>query len=78
MWSTGILHLGVMLNDSNVNHIARRDSTHNEEARMTLSGLPNIPDSAEDFLIFRGNPNKSIWIHKFDSLPDSDFFFSIK
>ena len=39
-------------------------------------GLPTLPDSAEDFLIFR--ENKPIWVHKFDNLPDSGNFLSIK
>ena len=38
--------------------------------------LPTLPDSAEDFLIFR--KNKPIWVHKFDKLPDSGNFLSIK
>ena len=33
------------------------------------AGLPTLPDSAEDFLIFR--ENKTIRVHKFDNLPDS-------
>ena len=43
---------------------------------QSLSGLPTLPDSAEDFLIFRDN--KPILVHKFDNLPDSGNFLSIK
>ena len=38
--------------------------------------LPTLPDSAEDFLIFR--ENKPIRVHKFDNLPDSGIFLSIE
>ena len=38
--------------------------------------LPTLPDAAEDFLIFR--ENKQIQVHKFDNLPDSGNFLSIK
>ena len=34
-----------------------------------ITELPTLPDSAEDFLIFR--ENKLIRVHKFDNLPDS-------
>ena len=40
------------------------------------AGLPTLPDSAEDFLIFR--ENKPIRVHKFDNLPDSGNFLSIE
>ena len=39
---------------------------------MVSAGLPTLPDSAEDFLIFR--ENKPIRVHKFDNLPDSGNF----
>ena len=38
--------------------------------------LPTLPDSVEDFLIFR--ENKPIWVHKFDNLPDSGNILSIE
>ena len=41
--------------------------------KFTTAGLPTLPDSAEDFLIFR--ENKPIQVHKFDNLPDSGNFF---
>ena len=40
------------------------------------SEMPTLPDSAEDFLIFR--ENIPIWVHKFDNLPDSRIFLSIE
>ena len=43
---------------------------------MYITELPTLSDSAEDFLIFR--ENKSIRVHKFDNLPDSGNFLSIK
>ena len=43
---------------------------------MAITGLPTLPNSAEDFLIFR--KNKPIWVHIFGSLPDSGNFLSIK
>ena len=41
-----------------------------------MAELPTLPDSAEYFLIFR--ENKPIQVHKFDDLPDSGNFVSIK
>ena len=38
--------------------------------------LPTLPDSAEDLLIFR--ENKPIQVHKFDNLPDTGNFLSIR
>ena len=43
---------------------------------MLSTELPTLPDSAEDFLIFR--KNKPIRVHKFNNLPDSGNFLSIK
>ena len=39
---------------------------------IKFSRAETLPDSAEDFLIFR--ENKPIWAHKFDNLPDSGIF----
>ena len=48
------------------------------ESKQTVqsTGLPTLPDSAKDFLILR--ENKLILVHKFDNLPDSGNFLSIK
>ena len=43
---------------------------------FSISELPTLRDSAEDFLIFR--ENKPIRVHKFDNLPDSGNVLSIK
>ena len=42
----------------------------------SFTELPTLPDSAEDFLIFR--ENKPIRVHKFDNLPDSGKILSIE
>ena len=44
--------------------------------KKVTTGLPTLPDSTEDFLIFR--ENKPIRVHQFDNLPDSGNILSIK
>ena len=55
------------------NEVLLLSTIHNA---LPIAGLPTLPDSAEDFLIFR--ENQPIRVHKFDNLPDSGNFLCIK